>query len=109
MDEMGHISQGLKRDLGAVKGAAAGGTAGLQLLGAALFSLGLRFVRVLAAARLVEHILDCGRQRTHSSLLSTERLAERPTTNFAFGRSALPPVPVHRNGGEAVVATILSG
>ena len=69
VNEMGDIGQGLQRDLGAVKGAAAGGAARLQLLGAALLAFGLRLVGVLAAAGLVEDILDLGRQRTHSSLL----------------------------------------
>ena len=69
VDQMGHVGKRLQRDLGAVEGAAAGGTAGLQLLGAALLAFGLGFVGILAAARLVEDILDGGRQRTHSSLL----------------------------------------
>ena len=61
MDEMGDIGDRLQRDLGAVEGAAAGGSAGLQLLGAALLALRFRFVLVLAAARLVEDVLDRGR------------------------------------------------
>ena len=109
VDEMGNVGQGLKRDLGAVKGAAAGGAAGLKLLGAALLSLGLRFVRVLAAAGLVEHILDRGRQRTHSSLLSTERLAQAPTANLAFGRSASPPIPISGAAARQLSRSSLSG
>ena len=61
MDQMGDVGEGLQRDLGAVEGAAACGTAGLELLGAALFALGLGFVRILGTARLVEDALDGGR------------------------------------------------
>jgi hypothetical protein len=61
VDKMGNVRQRLKGNLRAIKGAAACGAAGLKLLRATLFSLGRGFVRVLAAARLVENALDCCR------------------------------------------------
>ena len=66
---MRNVSQGLERDLGAVKGAAAGGAAGLKLLRTTLLALGLGLVGILGAGGFVEDLLDgCG-YRTHSSLL----------------------------------------
>jgi hypothetical protein len=59
---MRDIDDRLQRDLGAIERAAAGGRAGLQLLGAAFLAFLFRLVLVLAAGRLVEHIGKFGRQ-----------------------------------------------
>jgi hypothetical protein len=55
---MRNVSQGLERDLGAVKGAAAGGAAGLKLFRATLLALGLGLIGILGAGGFVEDFLN---------------------------------------------------
>ncbi len=69
MHEMRDVGDGLERDLCAIEGAAARRPAGLQLLGAALLALFFGLALILAAARLVEDVLDFIRERIHSRLL----------------------------------------
>ena len=65
---MRYIRDGLKSDLGAIKGTSTGRTTRLQLLGTAflalLFGLGL----VLTATRLIEDILNLSRNAAHDFL-----------------------------------------
>jgi hypothetical protein len=58
---VGNIGEGLQSYFGAVKCTPTGGTSRLQLFRAAFLALSLGFVRILAAAWLVENALDRGR------------------------------------------------
>jgi hypothetical protein len=58
---MGNIGEGLQSYFRAVKCTPPGGTSRLQLFRASFFALCLGFVRILAAAWLVENALDRGR------------------------------------------------
>jgi hypothetical protein len=61
MDQMGNIGEGLQSYFRAVKRTPSGGPSRLQLFRATFFALSLGFVRILAAAWLVENALDRGR------------------------------------------------
>ena len=63
VDQMSHIDNRLKRDLGAVEGAAAGSGAGRELLRAALLAAVVGFRTIGSAGRFLEHIGDLGLQQ----------------------------------------------
>ena len=71
MNQMGHIRDGLKCNLGAIECATPCRTPRLQLLGttflALLFGLGL----ILSATRLVEDVLNLSRNAAHGHLQNT--------------------------------------
>jgi hypothetical protein len=58
MNQMHHIRDGLKRNLGAVKGASAGSGAGGEQPVTAFFSITARLGLICGTTRLAENLLD---------------------------------------------------